>query len=343
MISADTRLRRRPRLLDVAIEAGVSLGAASKAMSRPSEVRPATLAAVSAAVDKLGYVASDRGRALATRQNGTVGIVLPTISNAVFANFVHVLQKSLWSSDHQLLVLSHEYDRDLEVAQVRRLVRRDVDALILVGTDHRRDTRDLLAKLRFPHLFTWSTDDACPERVIGFSNRKAMYAVIDHLAALGHRRIAVFGGVVSENERARWRLVGIREAAERAGIEIAVVRTIDLTIDAGRRAFDDLDPLAIGVTAIVCATDTLAAGALDAAKSRGIAVPGQLSISGFDDIEISSLLSPALTTIHAPVAEMAMLAGDTVRSMMAGGDPPSSVELPTSLVVRQSTGEVHVD
>lgn len=329
---------RRARLSDVAKEAGVSLGAASKALSHPTEVRAKTLAAVRAAVEKLGYIPSDAARALASRSTRMVGIVLPTINNPVYAAFVHDVQKLLVDAGYLLLALAHEYDRDREIALIESLVQRRVDALILVGRDHSPRTIDLLATMRVPHLFAWTADDPAPQAVIGFSNRLAMAAIADHLATLGHRTIAVLTGETETNERARWRLAGIEEAAARRGMRIAAVETVALSVAGGREGLHRLAPLEQGITAVVCATDIVAAGALAAARDLAIDIPGELSITGFDDIDMAEILTPALTTVRAPIADMARAIGERVPLMLAGGSDFPSLTLPTSLMIRDSTG-----
>jgi LacI family transcriptional regulator len=333
-----TKSAPRPRLSDVAKEAGVSLGAASKALSHPTTVRPNTLAAVRKAVSKLGYIPSESGRALASQSTRLVGLVVPTINNPVFASFIHDLQKVLAGGSRQLLALAHEYDRATEAALVERLVGRRVDAMVLIGTDHDPSVIDLLERVRLPYLRVWSMDDAPESGVIGISNRNAMHPVIKHVAALGHRKIGVLGGDAVSNERTRWRLAGIREAAQEHHLTIVAEEAVPLTINGGREGFRRLDPLANGMTAVVCLTDIVAAGLLDAARQAGLDVPGDLSITGFDDIELAQLLSPPLTTVSTPISEMARRTGDCLMDMLSSHLLPRSILLGTSLVVRGSTG-----
>lgn len=341
MTKAAVRVRRpvrRPRLLDVAMAAGVSLGAASKALSAPDAVRPKTLAAVQNAVAKLGYIPSDAGRALASRSTRMIGVVLPTISNPAMALFVHELQKVLGDSDYQLLTLTHEYDRFQESQLIERLIRRSVDALILIGCDQNRRIIRMLDKRALPYLFSWSSEDAPEFGALRIPNHSAMVQVIKHLAALKHRRIAMIGGDPEHNERARWRLKGVRDAAAKRRMELVDVVTVPLTIAGGREGFRQLDPLRRHITAIVCGTDPVAAGVLHEAQLAGIAVPGQISITGFDDIEMVSLLSPPLTSIHVPIADLAAKTGQSIIAMLQGQAPPRSITLPTPLIVRGSTG-----
>jgi len=328
-------MRSRPTLSDVAKVAGVSIGSASKALSDPAAVRAKTLSAVRMAADALGYIPNDSGRALATRRSLMVGVVLPTIDNPVYAAFVHALQKALIAHGYQLVALAHEYDRVAEDASIARLVRRGVDAVILIGTDHGTATTNLLERTRTPHLFCWSSDEAPPHRAIGFSNRAAMAAIVGHLVELGHRRIAVLGGEIKHNERARARLAGVGDAVVDGMLAAAV--TVPLTIAGGRAGFAQVRAAAPDATALVCMTDTIAAGALAAAREAGVRVPADMSITGFDDIDLAAVVSPGLTTVRVPIADLAAHTGAAIVAMLAGGAAPRSLVLPTQLVIRAST------
>ena len=339
----DDAVSRRPRLADVARLAGVSIGAASKAMSAPGAVRPRTLAAVQAAVEQLGYIPSDAGRALASRSSRMVGVVMPTLYHPVYATFFHTLQNTLAEQDYLTAALSHDFDREKEIILIERLVRRGVDALILIGTDHDDRTIELLEKMRLPHLFSWSSDEAPPKGAIGFSNQTAMRQLVEHLAGLGHRRVAMINGDIQHNERARWRLKGVRDATDEHGMELVRVATVPLTITGGLEGYREIDPVSNRITALVCSTDLVAAGALHGARQDGVVVPDDMSITGFDDIEIAELLTPALTTVRIPVRELATRTGHAIVAMLRGEHVPPSHVLSTRLIARESSGPARVD
>lgn len=334
---------RRPTLEDVARLAGVSLGSASRAISHPQAVRGRTREAVEAAAAQLGYVPNGTARALAAGRSMMVGVVLPTINNPVFASFVHVLQRRLARDGYHLLVQAHEYDPEGERDIIERLVRKGVDGLVLVGTDHHPEVCALLERARLPHLFSWSVDEAPAKGCIGFSNRGAMAAMAEHLLGLGHRRFAILSGAVDHNERARARIEGARAALERAGIALGPERILiaPFSIDGGRQGLRAALALGGRPTALLCTTDLMAAGAVAEARAMGIDVPGDLSITGFDDIDLATVIDPPLTTIHAPIEQMGEMVGERIVALAGGGTPvPSmaSVAIPATLVVRGSSG-----
>jgi LacI family transcriptional regulator len=328
----------RPRLSDVAKLAGVSLGSASRALSTPELVKPKTLEAVRAAAEQLSYVIDGAARSLALRQSFTVGAILPTINNPIFADFIQGLQQHLSESNYSLLVSAHEYSSEMEVLIVERMLQRGVDGLILMGTEHDARVINHVVRGETPHLFAWSYEDG-NSRSVGFSNRRAMQQVAYHLITLGHRDIAVISGHLANNERARARLEGVIDAMLLAGLELPAANIFygDFTVEAGRqglRAMLALDPRP---TALICATDLMAAGALSETQLLGVRVPEDLSITGFDNIDFACLTTPQLTTVDVPGEEIGRQAGLAILAAI-NGESMGAIALPTRLVIRNSTG-----
>lgn len=329
----------RPRLIDVARLAGVSLGSASRALSSPDAVRANTLRKVREAADRLGYVPDGAARALALRRSMTIGAVLPTINNPIFSDFVQALQKTLGRAGYHLLIAAHEYDLKEEAAVVERLVQRGIDGIVLIGTDHPSAIFRRIEQARLPYVCAWSVDEARSHPCVGISNRRAMHRVVRHLLDLGHRQFAMVSGDPEHNERARSRIEGVMDAFALADVEFKPERIFygPYSIEAGREALRKAMSLKTRPTALICATDLLAAGALAEARAMGIRVPEQLSISGFDDIEIASLLDPPLTTLQVRTSEIGRLSGEALLATLKGKTSPT-VEIETTLKVRGSTG-----
>jgi len=335
---------RRARLQDVARLAGVSLGSASMALSAPHKVAARTRERVAEAARELGYVPHGTARALASRQSMLVGVVLPTIDNPIFANFCQSLQKTLRERDYQLLVAAHEYDADDEARIVSRLAQQGIDGLVLVGTEHPPEVWRCIRDLALPCVCAWSVDSPANYPCVGIANRDAMRKITRHLLDLGHRRFAVIAGHAELNERTHMRLAGIRDELNAAGIvwPKSQIYCGDFSIGAGRDAMRRILAKRKCPTAVICATDLLAAGALAEARERGLQVPEAMSITGFDDVPLAALLDPPLTTIHVETSEIGRLAGQHMLTVLASDTDPAlpldHVEIPTSIVVRASTG-----
>jgi LacI family transcriptional regulator len=327
------------RLADVAKLAKVSTATVSRALSQPDKVKPHTAARVREAVGKLGYVAHGAARALASRRTRTIGAVIPTLDNAIFANTTHALQKTFGEAGYLLLLASHEFDPAAEVRATRALIERGVDALVLLGTTHDPAIFRMIEAHRIPYVLTWAYDAGGRHPCVGFDNRAAGMRVAEHLLGLGHRRIAMISGLTAGNERARERLAGVRDALARRGLALEAPLLVEkpYTLSAGREGLDDVFRGPEAPTAVICGNDVLAIGAMAQCQARGLAVPRAVSITGFDDMEIAALTSPPLTTVRFPTAEMGAEAARHLLARLAGREAQLRRELPVELVVRGTT------
>ncbi len=292
------------------------------------------------AVRELGYSPNFGGRVLAAKRTHTIGAIIPTMENAIFARGVQAFQEELRAHGYTLLVASSSYRADIEEEQIRSLVARGADGLMLIGHDRDPTIYRFLETQGVPTLVTWShaTDSGLPS--IGFDNRRSMRALTERVLEFGHTRIGVISAETSDNDRARLRLYGIRDAVAAAGIApdtLAVVETV-YEIDAGSAAFEKLMSASPRPTAVLCGNDVLAAGALRQARLMGLDVPRDVSITGFDDIELARIVVPALTTVHVPHREMGASAARELVDMVEKGSPGKTLELEARICLRDSLG-----
>ena len=331
--------RKTVKLRDVARLARVSTATVSRAISLPRKVKPLTLARVQEAVRSLGYVAHGAARALASHCTHTIGAVIPTLDNAIFANTTHALQKTLDEAGYTLLLACHEFDAEVEVRVTRALIERGVDGLVLLGTSHDPQLYAMMGGRQIPYVLTWALDATGQHPCVGFNNRAAALQLANHLLGFGHREFAMISGVTANNERARDRLHGVRDALAARGIKLKPDRVIEkpYSLASGRDGLRALMLSAEPPTAVMCGNDVLAIGAIAECNTLGISVPQQVSITGFDDMEIASLLSPGLTTVHFPTAELGQLAATHLLSRLLGKQVAWQHELPVELKVRGTT------
>ncbi len=329
-----------PKLSDVARVAGVSVATASRALSTSPQVRDDTRQRVRRAAAMLGYVVHGAARALAGQRTRTVGALIPTLDNAIFAKSVNALQHSLAQSSYALLLAVHEYDPGIELEQATRLVERGVDALVLVGTDHDPALFALLDKFEVPYVLTWALDPQRRHPCIGFDNRAATMEIAHHLLELGHRRFAMISGLSAHNDRARERIAGVREALRARHVELRADDVIEqpYSFDSGQQAMSLLLARRPAPTAVICVNDVHAIGALLACQSLGVQVPRQLSVTGFDDMDISAYIGPGLSTMRVPKAEMGHAAAAYLLARLAGEQVRHTTELQLEWVLRGSTG-----
>jgi LacI family transcriptional regulator len=328
-----------PRLADVATLAGVSTATVSRALNQSSAVTPELRKRVHAAVDTLGYVPHGAARALASRRSNTIGAVVPTIDNAIFSRTIQALQARLVEADLTLLLACNDYDYARERREVQRLVERGIDGLILVGEEREQSIYDLLEKKRIPYVNTWIYRDDSPHPCVGFDNWQAAYQVGSYLLDIGHNRIAMVAGTRASNDRAAERVRGVESALADRGIRFASGHLVecDYEIAEGRRAASRLLASPERPTAIVCGNDVLAFGVLFECRSRGVDVPGEISITGFDDQDLAANIDPPLTTIHVPTSDMGRRAADYLLAKLDKTPVPEKTELHATLVIRETT------
>lgn len=328
------------KLSDVARLAEVSTATVSRALTLPHKVRPDTLKRIQEAVQALGYVAHGAARALATRRTHTIGAVIPTLDNAIFANTTHALQKALDEAGYTLLLASHEFDPDNELRVTRALMARGVDGLVLVGATHHPELFRMIEAHGVPYVLSWALDKAGRHPCVGFDNRAAATRLVKYLLELGHRRFAMISGITVNNERALERRDAVRDALAARGIALPAARVVEkpFTLTAGREGLAELlDAAETPPTAVICGNDVLAIGAVAECHARGLRVPQDVSVTGFDDMEIAAVITPSLTTVRFPTAELGTLAAQHLLARLAGKPVPQRRELAVELVVREST------
>ena len=292
------------------------------------------------AVGELGYAPNFGARALAAKRTNTFGAIIPTMDNAIFARGLQAFQEELGTHGITLLVASSSYRPDLEEEQIRALVARGADALLLIGYDRTPQTYAFLRKRQIPYVVAWAFEAGNETPSIGFDNRKAMKSLAESVIHLGHRSLALITAERRENDRARQRSEGVLEAMRNNGLDPADLTVVETpySIANGARAFAHAMARKDRPPAVLCGNDVLAAGALAKAKELGIKVPDEVSITGFDDIEIAEIADPALTTVHVPHREMGRKAARLLIAFRNGEPHRSSIELGTAIKWRDSLG-----
>src|SRR6478609_10284092 len=296
----------------VAEHAGVSIASVSRAVNLPSTVSATLRARIADAINVVGYIPHAPARALSLRRTRTVGAIVPTIDNTMFARGIEALQKYLSSVGYMLLLTTHGYDLDVELQQARNLISRGVDGLVLRGDCHHDGLRKLLADNKVPFINVGIYQPDRPYPCVGTDNEAAAHRAAAHVIELGHRRIGIVSALQRNNDRASARVAGFRRALTENGLELPSQWHVEVpyTLDDAREAARYLLGLEDRPTAVVCGNDVIAYGVLLEAERSGFSVPRDLSVVGFDDLDWSRHLRPSLTTIHVPTGETWQRAGE---------------------------------
>lgn len=329
---------RRPTVRDVARLAGVSVATVSRALSRPELVRDDKLDAVRAAADKLKYVVQGVGRALSSRRTNLIGALVPTLDHAMWAKTIFALQNVVAERGYTLALACSEFDRDGELALARGFIEHGADGIVLFGKSHKPELVQLLENVGMPYVSTWAFESASAAANVGFDNRKAATLVAEHLVGLGHRNIGLILGPAAnewQQERQHW----LRKELERHRLPLRDdwLWQGPISFDTGRAGVPALLEGPVKPTAIICGHDILAVGAIAVCFEMGVAVPSQLSITGFEDLDLASNIVPPLTTVHFPANELGAVAGVEILRHIEGDATRGQIELPISLLVRGTT------
>jgi LacI family transcriptional regulator len=294
---------KQVKLSDVAALAGVSPATASRVLNRPEKVGLKMRERVQAAAATLGYVPDAAARALASRRSRTIGAVVPTLNNPIFATGVQGLETRLNERGYALVVASSDYRIDKELRQATTLLERGIEGLMLMGTEHHPSLYALMKTRGVPHVNSWVDEGDAEHPCIGFDNVEAAERLTNYLLDLGHRRFAMIAGIAAGNDRAAARVDGVRAALASRGLALEEGRLIEIPYGV-REARDGLRSVLAGdpatrPTAVICGNDLQAFGAIFEAGAMGLAVPGDLSVAGFDDTEFSSHKTSRCATARA--------------------------------------------
>ncbi|HEX7298852.1 MAG TPA: LacI family DNA-binding transcriptional regulator [Solirubrobacteraceae bacterium] len=325
---------------DIAREAGVSQPTVSRALRGDPRVAAATAAVVHTTARRLGYVPDAAARMLITRRTGTVAIVVADITNPFYPELVEALHDQLGRANYRTVLLNERTDVR-GGGGVEDLMRGGVvDGAIVATATLDERTRALLAGEESPIVQLVREVDGVERDAVVADNRGGAALAAELLAGLGHRRIGLISGP-AETSTARDRDAGFAEALARLGVPLhaALRRRGEYAHHTGHQWCLELLDAAEPPTAIFCGNDVIALGAVDAARRRGVAVPGELSIVGFDDISLAGWESFRLTTVRQPLAEMAHAAVAGLVRRIEGGDddPPRRIVFPTELIQRATT------
>jgi len=330
--------RRRASLADVAIAAGTSKPIASRilnadpTLSVGAELRGRVLAAAKA----LGYRPHAAARGLRRSETGALGMLVPTLTNPVYAHIVRgAFQRA---AAHEFTVLFAEDMDEQEAGETfaRLVLAGRIDGLLVASARTGHPLLPLLAEYHVPHVFLNRAVPGSGRNVV-MDDELAAAAAVDHLAGLGHRRIAHVSGPADVDPAVR-RARGFLERAVELGLEPGPVVEVDFLEAGGAEALERLLELDGGVTAVYASTVSQATGILNRAWRLGLRVPDDLSVIAHAEMPLADYLVPPLTTVHMPLGELGAAGVDALVDQIAGGATRDVVvTTPPTVVVRAST------
>lgn len=325
---------------DVAQIAGVSSITVSRTLSAPKTVANATRQRVLDAIDQVGYIPNSVAGSLAARRSQVIGVLVPTITNSIFADTVSGLTDVLTPRHYKLLLGASGYSLNTEAKLIDTMLAQRPAGIVTTGLQHAPRARARLAATDVPVIETWNIDGEPIDCSVGFSNYRACYEMIKHLVEAGYRSIGFVSAPVTANDRATQRLQGYRSAMADFGLRSgrSLEREATFSFQAGADSLHDLRESEPDVEAVFFANDILAIGALLECQRRGIRVPDDMAIAGFDDVELATHVMPGLTTVRIPRYRIGEVVANTLLKRIEGNVPATdTIDLGFEIIQRQST------
>lgn len=328
-------------LRDIAKEVGISVSAVSMALRDHPRIGPETKSRVMTVADQLGYVPNSAGRALRAQKAGAVALIVPNTSQHVFGHsyFMHVLTGVTGvanDKDAQVVISTNPDESHGMVAYERVMRSGSVDGAIVTSAAVTDDNIERLVKSGLP-LVLLGNFPYLPDSVsIGVDDRAAAFEATSHLVEVHQRRTLAHVSGPLDHQSAIDRRDGFFDALEAHGVAGQLL-VGDYSEESGARAADDM----AGIDGVFAANDEMAFGAMTRLRERGLAVPSEVSIIGFDDFGLSRVTTPSITTMHVPAEHMARLATERLFDLVSGvavAEDDAHVTLPVDLVTRESCG-----
>ena len=337
-LSAVLHRMRHASIKDIARVANVSHSTVSRALRNSSLVKPETAELIQRIAQESGYRASAVARSLVTSRTQTVGVVVTTISDPFAAEIVGGIEEAANDHGYSVVLANSNADPEREVKMVRSFEERRLDGIIVSASRVGAVYVPMLSQMRVPIVLVNSHHPSEFVHSVMIANIEASREVTRYLIDLGHRRIAYIGdqfGYQSDTERFGGYRAALNEADFAFQPELVVHG--NGKPDGGETAMQKLMALTERPSAVFCYNDMTALGALRVIRSRGLCVPEDISLAGFDDLFLAQYTEPALTTVRQPKHKMGRLAMETLLTILQGSTSAHHIQVPGELVVRQST------
>lgn len=337
----------RSTIRDVARVANVSRMTVSRALKEPDLVKAETRQRILDAVAELAYVPDRAAGSLSTRRTGFVGLVLPTLTNATFAMVAHGLTEVLKDEDFHLLIGYSRYSLEEEENQIRNLLERRPEAIVLFNTVHSRAATAMLMREEVPVIEVADCPERAIQHAVGYSNYNTGRTAARYLIGRGFRRIGALGSLPlgdRADHRGESRIRGFEDELRLNGLSTDhVLRQGDAPVcfEHGGAAIASLLDRTPDLEAVFCVSDLCAVGAIMECQRRGIDVPNQLSVMGFGDFDIGRVINPALTTLRVDFFDIGRRAGQLALDLLSNKtDPaPKLFDVDISLIERASVAQ----
>ncbi|MCP5087401.1 MAG: substrate-binding domain-containing protein [Rhodobacteraceae bacterium] len=324
-------------IIDVAIAAGVSAATVSRSFNHPDKVRADTKKRINQAVERTGYIRNRAAQAIHGKRSGMIGLIVPTLDNAIFANLIQAFTSTLAEHGFTMLVTTHGYDLKSEYQLLRSLLSHRVEGIALIGLEHNAETYDLLELRETPCVAIWNYNQLSRIHCVGSDNFEAGQQIADHILSKGHKNIGTIFPQLAGNDRAAARFAGVISKIEEAGLKIPnELRSQSIySIKHARICCRALLQRDTPPTALICGNDVIAQGSIYEAQALGMKIPQDVAVAGIGDFSGSGEIYPSLTTVRLRANKIGIEAAQLLVGVINGENTQSLTRIAVDLELQE--------
>jgi LacI family transcriptional regulator len=330
-------------IYDVAREAGVSMATVSRVVNNNPNVKPQTRKKVFEAIERLGYRPNAVARGLASKKTTTVGVVIPDISNAIFAEVARGIEDIANMYRYNIILCNADKKKDKEISVINTLLEKQVDGLLFMGGTVTQEHIEAFRTSSVPIVLCATTDDNNAIPAVDIDHEKAAFDAVHLLIENGHRNIGMISGTLQDPANGYARFQGYKRALEQANIPVRDehIRVGNYRYESGIEAMQYFIDLAEKPTAIFAATDEMAIGAIHTIQDAGLKVPEDISVISVDNSRMASMVRPLLTTVAQPMYDIGAVSMRLLTKLMNKEHvEQAKFVLPHEMIVRKSVARV---
>jgi LacI family transcriptional regulator len=330
-------------IYDVAREAGVSMATVSRVVNNNPNVKPQTRKKVFEAIERLGYRPNAVARGLASKKTTTVGVVIPDISNAIFAEVARGIEDIANMYRYNIILCNADKKKEKEISVINTLLEKQVDGLLFMGGTVTKEHIEAFKSSSVPIVLCATTDDNNAIPAVDINHEKAAYDAVQLLIQQGHRNIGMISGTLQDPANGFARFQGYKKALEEANIPVLDehIRVGNYRYESGIEAMKYFISLADKPTAIFAATDEMAIGAIHTIQDANLKVPEDISVISVDNSRMASMVRPLLTTVAQPMYDIGAVSMRLLTKLMNKENVElTKIVLPHELIIRKSVAHV---
>lgn len=305
-------------IYDVAREAGVSMATVSRVVNGNPNVKPSTRKKVLEAIERLGYRPNAVARGLASKKTTTVGVIIPDVSSIFFGEMARGIEDIATMYKYNIILSNSDQNKQKELHLINTMLGKQVDGIVFMGGKMTEEHIDEFKKSPVPIVLAATMDETKEIPTVNIDYKKAAYDAITYLIEKGHRTIGYVSGPLDDPINGSQKLAGYRQALEEAGIPFdeANVTIGDYTYDSGIEAAETFMEMPQKPTAIFVGTDEMALGVIHGLQDKGINVPADIEVIGFDNTRLARMIRPELTTVVQPMYDIGAVAMRLLTKLM---------------------------